>query len=86
MQELGWLTRRSEKAKKWERGDFANFLIPQREFDYSRAFEVLDMDEVMSDQLLKELVFTVAVEDTESSMREELIEAIDANDEEFVEE
>lgn len=86
MQELGWLTRRSERAQKWERGDFANLLIAQREFDYSRAFDVLDMDEVMSDPLLKELVFTVAVEDAESDIREELIEAVDADDEEFVEE
>lgn len=86
MQELGWLTRRSEKAQKWERGDFANLLVAQREFDYARAFELLDMEEVMGNPLLKELVFTVAVEDADSDIREELIEALDVDDEEFVEE
>jgi hypothetical protein len=86
MQELGWLTRRSEKAQKWERGDFANLLVAQREFDYARAFELLDMGEVMGNPLLKELVFTVAVEDADSDIREELIEALDVDDEEFVEE
>lgn len=87
LQELGYLTRRSEKAQKWERGELANLLIAQRELNYARAFEILDMDEVMSNPLLKELVFTVAVEDADSKMREQLTEAIgEENAEEVVEE
>lgn len=74
LEELGFLSRRSEDAQRWSRGPKAELMMAKQQLSPENVFIEYNVDEIMDDPYLKELAMTAGTPKVEAKVREHLID------------